>query len=272
MRLFTSIIVALVTAAGPTIAQDNNGQGSVALGEQLTGIEAVGRIDVSGDGSCTGALIASDLVLTAGHCVLEPDGTPVAAERLMFQAGLADGTAVAVSRVLRTVVPPGFSGTAPLPPEEMRLNLALLQLETPIPAALVAPFVVQSPAEGDAVSVVSYADGQAEALSLLQACSVLGNREGLIALDCDVSFGSSGAPVLDGSTGLARMVSFISSGSAEGGPAMAIGMDLPGVVSQLTAMLQDGKALSEAAEVPPEPRMLGGDGQDRDIGARFVKP
>jgi protease YdgD len=107
---------------------------------------------------------------------------------------------------------------------------------------------------------------------LQQACSVLGNREGLIALDCDVSFGTSGAPVLGGSTDRARIVSFIASGSAEGGPAMAIGMDLPDVVSQLKDLLRDGKPLSEADELPAEPRMLGGDGQDRDIGARFVKP
>jgi protease YdgD len=102
---------------------------------------------------------------------------------------------------------------------------------------------------------------------------VLGKREGLIALDCDVSFGSSGAPVLDRSADRARIVSIISSGSAEGGPKMAIGMELPGVVAELKTRLRQGKVLSDTAtDTAPRTNRLGGDSSDRDIGARFIKP
>ncbi|WP_431298524.1 trypsin-like serine peptidase [Tabrizicola sp. BL-A-41-H6] len=272
MRQVAVLVAMLAVASCPAMAQDQAGLDRVTRRDELPGWEAVGRVDIADGGYCTGALIAPDLVLTAGNCVLEEDGTPIAAERLTFRAGLTDGTALSESVVVRTVVPEGYTGVGQLPPEEMRRDVALLQLATPIPASLAVPLVVQSPGEGADVSVVSYAEGLEETLSWQRVCSVLGKREGLVVLDCDVSFGSSGAPVLDRSMGRARIVSIISSGSAEGGPKMAIGVELPDVVTELKAMLRDGKVLSDAQTAPPTMRKLGGDGQDRDIGARFVKP
>lgn len=266
--------MAVVALTGsPALAQDKTGLDRLTRRDQLLGWEAVGRVDIDGGGFCTGALIATDLVLTAGHCAIDRDGSPIDAGRMTFRAGLADGIAIADAKVLRTVVPDGFTGVWPFPPEQLKLDVALLQLETAIPAAVAAPFVVQSPGTGAEVSVVSYAEGREEALSWQKVCSVLGKRDGLIAFDCDVTFGSSGAPVLDRSMGRARIVSIISSGSGEGGPKMAIGMELPDVVDTLKAMLRRGELLSEAA--PGEAalvRRIGTDDGDRDIGARFVKP
>ncbi|NJO23162.1 MAG: trypsin-like serine protease [Sphingomonadales bacterium] len=175
----------------PAAAQENSALDQLTRREQLLGWEAVGRIDIEGGGFCTGTLIATNLVLTAGHCVFEKDGTPVAVSRIRFRAGLVNGRAIAEMKVARTVADPAYLPTAPGTPATVRHDVALLELEGDIPAAIAAPFVVATPGTDDTVSVVSYAAGREEALSWQKTCQVLGQENGLIAVDCDVSFGSS---------------------------------------------------------------------------------
>ncbi len=273
------IIVAAMLAyglaiPGAVLAQENTGLNELTRRDQLFGWEAVGRIDIENGGFCTGALIATDLVLTAAHCVFGPDGKPIDAGRMTFRAGLADDKAIAEVRVARTVVHPDYRVVKEMTAALVRLDVALLQLETAIPAATAAPFAVESPGNGDEVSVVSYAEGREDALSWQKVCAVLGKQDGLIAVDCDVTFGASGAPVLDRSFGRARIVSIISGGYREKDETVAFGMELPKLVSELKALLRQGKALSQSASVTTKPaiRRIGAGNSSRDIGARFVKP
>jgi protease YdgD len=262
--------------AGPALGQDNSGRENsgldrLATREDLRGWEPVGRVDVENGGFCTGTLIAADLVLTAAHCVIGSDGTPVAAGRITFRAGFADGVSLAEAEVVRTIVPPGYRNIEPAPAEVLRLDVALLQLGDPIPSAVISPFAVGLPGAGDEVSVVSYAAGREDALSWQRVCKVLAREDALIVVDCDVTFGSSGAPVLDRSGYRARIVSIISAGSVVEGKAVAVGMELPAVVDDLKAALRRGDATSEIP--PPETsvkRIIVG-GED-DIGAKFVQP
>lgn len=258
----------------PALAQDNSGLDRLDTREDLRGWEAVGRVDIADGGFCTGTLIAADLVLTAAHCVIEPGGAPVDAARISFRAGLADGVAIVEAPVQRTVAAEGFSGREAAPVEEMLSDVALLQLANPIPSSVISPFAITLPGAGDEVSVVSYAQGREEALSWQRVCKVLGQQDGFIAVDCDVSFGSSGAPVLDRSGYRAQIVSIIAGGTREGDRTVAYGMELPALVGTLKSRLRAGRVTSEVASATARPgvKRITVGGGDGETGARFVKP
>ncbi len=279
-------VVAGLAQALPLAAQDSSALVRLTTREDLRGFEPVGRIDAGTAGVdgffCTGVLIAADLVLTAAHCLINPDQSPVGAATITFRAGLADGTALAERRALRTVVPADFRWIDPSPFEQMRIDVGLIELAEPIPSSLISPYVVAAPAKGDEVSVLSYAEGREEALSWQRACNVVAREEGLILVDCDVTHGSSGAPVLDRSHYRAKIVSIISAGYVEDGKTLTWGMELPALVAQLKADLRAGRVTSETAvEAPPQVTgkriTVGGagsglNGGDGDTGARFVSP
>lgn len=276
-------LAAVLFLAGAAAAQENSGLSELVTREDLRGFEPVGRVDIENGGFCTGALIAADLVLTAGHCVVERDGSPVSADRLTFRAGLAYGVALVEARVQRTIVDPAYRNLDPVPVEMVDLDVALLQLAEPIPSAVISPFVVTRPANGDEVSVVSYAEGRAEALSWQRVCRVVGREGRQIAVDCDVTHGSSGAPVLDRSGYRAKIVSIISAGGEMNGKTVSFGMELPGLVDQLKAALRRGDATSEAAPpqdgvkgavagMPGKPPRRIATGAGATGGAKFVAP
>ena len=273
-----ALAVALLALALPALAETTALQ-PLDRRDQMLGWEAVGRIDIRDGGFCTGALVATNLVLTAAHCVFDDAGRPVDPARLTFRAGYGGGEAVAEGRVQRTVAHPGYDPATPVSPQNVRHDVALLELAQPIPAAVAAPYSVVSPGKGTAVSVLSYAEGREDVPSWQRECQVLDRAEGLVALNCDVSFGSSGAPVFDRSGPRPRIVSLISAGGPTDKGPIAYGMDLPGALRDLKGLLAADRPLAVASAEPaedagaaPAPRRLGtGTGDSRDIGARFVK-
>ncbi len=266
MRRILARVLLLAALAGP-VAAGNTGLDRLTLRDDLLGWEAVGRLDFGGGGFCTGVLIAPSLVLTAAHCLDEARARG-AVDALRFRAGLSDGEAVAEARAARAVLHPDYRSGGGVTAANIAADVGLVELARPIPAATADPFLVAPPPRAGAnVSLVSYGAGRAEAASRQATCAVLDRSPNLVAFDCAVTHGSSGAPVFDTSGGRARIVSLVSSG----GSGVALGMNLPQAVDTLRRALAKGEGVFPKPEVTPR-RLTPGSSDRGRTGAKFVRP
>ncbi len=233
------------------------------------GWEGVGRLDIQNKGFCTASLIRDRLILTAAHCLYDDDGTLLAPNRFEFRAGLRSGRAEATRRVSRVFAHPGYSHNGNgADPEEVALDIAVLELAQPIRTTRVRPYqIAKHPITGDEVGVVSYGRGREDAPSLQEVCSVLGRQTGVIVMNCDVEFGSSGSPVFVVRNGETRIASVVSAMAQVDGQKVSLGTSLDGPLSTLLAHF--------AAFGPARP---GGTqrimtlGERNNTGAKFVSP
>lgn len=212
------------------------GSGLVRLTDRddLFGWEAVGRVELSGTGYCTGVLIAPDQVLTAAHCVYDQNNKLLSTDRLQFRAGLRDGVSVADRPVTQIAAHQRYNPKIRTSAQTIRYDVALLKLESPISSFEAAPFALhRGISKGSRVSVVSYGRGRDAALSWQRDCGVLGRSQGLVAFDCNITYGSSGAPVFQKENGRGRILSLVSAGAVGDGPPLAWGMELPDLVQDL---------------------------------------
>lgn len=175
---------------------------------------AVGRVNIGNDGYCTGTLIEVNVVLTAAHCFFDPySGRRVPDSAIRFVAGFKDGSAQSIRGAKKVVVDPGYDPRAPITLENTAHDVALFELDQPILDSVIAPIRTGgSVRPGDEVSIVSYGRGRSNRPSIQDVCRVRDRTGTVLELNCDVTFGSSGAAVMDLSGREPRIVSVISSG------------------------------------------------------------
>ncbi|NSY37802.1 trypsin-like serine protease [Leisingera sp. ANG59] len=268
MRQWILAVAALLLPAA-AMAQDSRLQRMETL-DAGRKWEAVGRLDVNGEGFCTGALIAPDLVLTAAHCLYDSrTKAPIDPVTIEFLAGWRNGRASAYRSVRRAVQHPSYVYDGELSTDRVRNDIALLQLQRPIRNTTVTPFETEErPRKGAKIGVVSYAHDRSEAPSLQEVCAVMARQQGVLVMSCDVDFGSSGAPVFSFENSIPRIVSVISAKAEVRGEQVSLGSALAEELTLLQAQLT---GVNTGGQMPPGVGRVKAGERSGSFGAKFIK-
>lgn len=235
-RLLCTLLLLLF----PHVSQSQTRLESLDAAYESMAWQAVGMLEIGAFGRCTAVLIATDLALTAAHCLVNADtGAPVSADILEFRAGERSGIAAASRGVARFVVHEGFVSNTENS-AQIAHDLALLRLAQPINNANIQPFQTGPRLRWrQRVTVVSFAHDRTEALSRQDECRVYAVRSGVAALYCDVDLGSSGAPVFRIVDDTPELVAIVSAKGEHNGEAVALVVHieelLPALMTALNA-------------------------------------
>lgn len=272
MRKILAFLVLGMGFASPLGAADPTPLRSLMTGDDSRGWEAVGRLNMAGESFCTGALIAENLVLTAGHCLFDKEsGRRYEAHEVEFLAGWRNGRASAYRGARRAIVHPEFDFSGLDKAQRVANDLALIELDQPIRNSSVTPFATTyRPRKGAEVGVVSYAHDRAETPALQEMCHVLARQSGSLVLSCDVDFGSSGAPIFVQEEGEARIVSVVSAKAFVRDIPVSLGTNLERPLQELMAILDESDGVF--TRVQPTARRVAPSGGLHSSGAKFLRP
>jgi len=164
---------------------------------------AVGRVNRETGGFCTGTLVASNLVLTAAHCLYDSrTGKRVAPRSLHFVGGYRRGGYVAHAVARAIFHPVAFSFTGPSGLTRAANDWALLILAMPIATK---PIPVRSLSVHNLTTLprnrlmrAGYSQDRPHLLSLHNGCGVSADVDGgpVLIHTCDATWGASGSPLM----------------------------------------------------------------------------
>lgn len=246
MRLLLSLVFAL--SAGVLFAGEQVTLRKLLTADEARAWQGVGRINMRGAGFCTGAMIAPDLVLTAAHCMYNPQtGALLEPTDIEFLAGWRGGRAGAQRKARRFVVHKNYAPGRDVKIDKVFNDIAVIQLELPITGNFIKAFAYDlKPRIGDDVKVVSYAQDRAEAPSIEEQCQVIDTDPRALILTCNVDYGASGSPIFILDQGVPKIASVVSAKAIVDGRKVALGASLGIPLEELLTQIRANRGVFQS--------------------------
>lgn len=211
---------------------------------------AVGIVTLGNGGKCSGTLIAPNLVLTAGHCVMSADRQSAKPLRGMtFETGEYPGHDSQTYEVREVAVHPLYIGTSPNRPDSIIHDAALVYLAASVSARVAAPIPVVPSQVNEAPLIASYRGGKGDR-ARERRCPLVENWRDVLLIGCDVGAGESGAPVLTLRNGELGVVGIVSASTRKKRTQMALAVKTDRVLQGINAPMSARGAL-KAKPRPP---------------------
>ena len=248
MRQFVRFgLAALLCAlAIPALADEHSSRlRKLLTADEARAWQAVGRLNIGRNSFCTGALVAPDLVLTAAHCLFDPEtGAMIPSSDVEFLAGWRNGRAVAYRKARRFIVSKSYDFNQRIVLQRVANDVALIELDRPIRDSSVIPFKSSSSTRiGENVQVVSYAKDRSEVPSIEEPCNILDADARTLVLSCTVNFGASGSPIFVLDHGEPKIASVVSAMAKWRDRDVSLGVSLGDPLDDLIQQMHDTSAV-----------------------------
>ncbi len=192
---------------------------------------AIGKINDSVGGSCTGVAVQRNEVLTAAHCIFnQRTGNFLHPSSLHVLFGYHRGDYTVHARVERYILGPGYDPAKKA--ESIASDWAMLTLTEPLPASI-RPLQLSEwvPAAGASLAIAGYGRSRSHIMTGDEDCRVLSApaEPDLIAHNCSVAYGMSGAPLLASQGDAFVVVGIQVAAASRDGSEIGLAVSLPSI-------------------------------------------